>query len=85
MSSIAAIPINDTTQFLVLYFQARNCQNWQWVGYKVYAKLIRYASGKRDSDEIRTLWQAVYAMGYFEKRKMGTKTEYRFHQIPGKK
>jgi IS1 family transposase len=73
-----AVPINDVTAFLHLYFQARNCQKWGWVSYKVYAKLIRYATGKKDTEEIRKLWQDLFATGCFEKRKIKSSTEYRF-------
>lgn len=74
----SSIPVNDTTAFLHLYFQARGCQRWEWCGYKIWAKLIRYATGKRDTEEIRKMWQDLFALGVFEKRKIKSKTEYRF-------
>ncbi len=73
-----AVPIKDVTEFLYLYFQARNCQKWNWVSYKVFAKLIRHATGKKDTEEIRKLWQDLFSLGVFEKRKIRSSTEYRF-------
>ena len=74
----ATVPISDVTTFLHLYLQARNCQNWGWVSYKVFAKLIRYATGKTDTEEVRKLWQDLFALGIFDKRKIRSSTEYRF-------
>ena len=74
----ATVPISDVTTFLHLYLQARSCQKWGWVSYKVFAKLIRYATGKKDTEEIRKLWQDLFALGGFEKRKIRSSTEYRF-------
>ena len=73
-----AVDIKDVTEFLHLYFQARNVQRWGWVSYKVFAKLIRYATGKTDTEEVRRLWQDLFALGVFEKRKIKSTTEYRF-------
>ena len=73
-----AVPISDVTTFLQLYFQARNVQRWGWVSYKVFAKLIRYATGKKDTEEIRKLWQDLFALGVFNKRKVKSTTEYQF-------
>ena len=78
MEANVDVPIRDVTEFLYLYFQARNCQKWEWVSYKVYAKLIRHATGKTDTEVIRKMWQDVFALGVFEKRKIKSKTEYRF-------
>jgi len=74
----AVVDIKDATEFLHLYFQARGCQKWQWCSYKVFAKLIRYATGKTDTEELRKLWQDLFATGCFEKRKIKSSTEYRF-------
>jgi len=74
----ATVPISDVTTFLHLYFQARGCQKWGWVSYKVFAKLIRYATGKKDTEEIRKLWQDLFALGVFNKRKVKSTTEYQF-------
>ena len=74
----ATVPISDVTAFLKLYFQARNCQKWEWVSYKVFAKLIRYATGKKDTEEVRKLWQDLFATNCFDKRKVKSTTEYRF-------
>jgi len=72
------IPISDEVSFLILYFQARSCERWGNVGYKCWAKVIKFATGKSDSDDIRKVWQSLYATGHFKKRKIGTKTEYKF-------
>lgn len=65
-------------EFLVLYMQSRNCQNWGWVGYKIYKVLISYISGAKDIDTIRHVFEKCMSQGYFEKRKVKSKTEYRF-------
>ena len=72
------LPISDTTAFLTLYFKARNCQNWGYVSYKVFAKLIKHATGRTDTEEIRKLWQDMFVTNCFEKRKIKHSTEYRF-------
>ena len=69
--------INDL-EFLVLYLQSRNSQNWQWVGYKVFKVLISYISGVKDIDSLRGIFEKLMSLGYFEKRKIKSKTEYRF-------
>jgi hypothetical protein len=70
----------DTEQldFLILYLQSRNCQNWSWVGYKVFKVLISYISGVKDIDSLRNIFERLMSLGYFEKRKIKSKTEYRF-------
>ena len=72
------VPISDTTAFLQLYFRARNCQKWEWCSYKVFAKLIKHATGKSDTEIIRRLWQELFATGCFRKRKIRHSTEYQF-------
>ena len=70
----------DTEQleFLILYLQSRNSQNWNWVGYKIFKVLISYISGIKDVDALRNIFEKLMQMGYFEKRKINSKTEYRF-------
>ena len=75
---ISSIPINDEVGFIILYFQARGSERWGFCGYKTWSKTIRYCTGKRDSDQIRKLWQQVFATGHFTKRRVKTKTEYSF-------
>jgi len=75
---LAIIPIENDINFVILYLQARNSEKWGWCGYKVWSKTIRYATGKRDSDDVRKLWQQCYATGHFKKRKVKTRTEYSF-------
>ena len=65
-------------EFLVLYLQSRNSQNWQWVGYKVFKVLISYISGVKDIDSLRAIFEKLMSLGFFEKRKIKSKTEYRF-------
>lgn len=74
----ASIPITDEVKFVILYLQARGSERWGWCGYKTWSKTIRYATGKKDSDVIRKLWQQCFATGYFQKRKVKTRTEYSF-------
>ena len=74
----AKVAIDDTTAFLRLYFQARNCHKWGFVSYKVFAKLIRHATGKSDKEDIRRMWQDLFATNCLEKRKIRHSTEYRF-------
>ena len=69
---------SEQLEFLVLYLQSRNSQNWGWVGYKIYKVLISYISGIKDIDILRGIFEKLMQMGYFEKRKIKSKTEYRF-------
>ena len=72
---------SDNLEFLVLYLQSRNCQNIvsrKWVGYKVFKVLISYISGVKDIDTLRAIFEKLMQLGYFEKRKIKSKTEYRF-------
>jgi len=75
---LTSIPIEDEIGFIILYFQARGSERWGFCGYKTWSKTIRYCTGKRDSDQIRKLWQQVFATGHFTKRRVKTKTEYSF-------
>ena len=79
MEMRSSIPITDEVPFVVLYFQARGSEKWGFCGYKTWAKTLRYCTGKRDSDEVRKLWQQVFATGHFVKRRVKTKTEYCFN------
>jgi hypothetical protein len=69
---------SEQLDFLILYLQSRNCQNWSWVGYKVFKVLISYISGVKDIDKLRNIFERLMSLGYFEKRKIKSKTEYRF-------
>ena len=69
---------SEQLDFLILYLQSRNSQNWQWVGYKVFKVLISYISGVKDIDTLRGIFEKLMSLGYFEKRKIKSKTEYRF-------
>ena len=69
---------SEQLEFLVLYLQSRNVQNWKWCGYKIFKVLISYISGVKDIDTLRAIFEKLLGMGYFHKRKVGSKTEYRF-------
>ena len=69
---------SEQLDFLILYLQSRNSQNWNWVGYKVFKVLISYISGIKDIDTLRAIFEKLMQLGYFEKRKIKSKTEYRF-------
>lgn len=65
-------------EFVVLYLQSRNVQNWRFVPYKCFKVLISYLTGIRDIDTLRSIFEKLLQMGYFEKRKIASKTEYIF-------
>tara|TARA_R110001632_G_scaffold192875_3_gene313722 strand:- start:403 stop:648 length:246 start_codon:yes stop_codon:yes gene_type:complete len=65
-------------EFVVLYFQSRNVHRWEWVPYKCFKVLISYLTGIRDIDTLRSIFEKLMQMGYFEKRKIASKTEYLF-------
>jgi len=65
-------------EFVVLYLQSRNVQNWKWVPYKCFKVLISYLTGIRDIDTLRSIFEKLLQMGYFKKRKIASKTEYIF-------
>ena len=70
--------MEDMTEFIIIYLQSRNVQNWSWVGYKQFKSLISYISGIRDIDTLRTIFEKILNLGYFVKRKIYSKTEYKF-------
>ena len=70
--------LNETCDFLILYFQSRNCHHWSYVGYKVFRSLITYITGIKDVAAIRMIFEKIVKEGYFEKRKINGKTDYRF-------
>jgi hypothetical protein len=70
--------IDDMTEFVVTYLQSRNVQNWSWVGYKQFKALIMYITAIKDIDMLRTIFEKILNLGYFIKRKIYSKTEYRF-------
>jgi len=69
---------NEMCEFLILYFQSRNCHHWEYVGYKQFRALMVYITGIRDIGEIRNLFEKIVKMGYFQKRKISGCTDYRF-------
>ena len=70
--------IDYTCEFLILYFQSRNCHLWGYIGYKSFRALMVYITGNRDIQHIRSLFEKILKMGYFEKRKIAGRTDYRF-------
>jgi len=70
--------INDMCEFLILYFQSRNCHNWGYTGYKQFRALIMYITDMRDIGEIRTIFETMIKSGWFKKRKIRGKTDYLF-------
>ena len=69
---------DDMCNFLILYFQSRNCHHWKYVGYKQFRALMVYITGIKDIGEIRNLFERMVKMGYFKKRKISGKTDYMF-------
>ena len=68
----------EMCEFLILYFQSRNCHHWGFVGYKQFRALIIYITGIRDIGEIRNLFERIAKMGFIKKRKINSKTDYKF-------
>ena len=70
--------LDETVDFVILYLQARNAQNWNWVGYKNFKALISYILQIKDVNTLRTIFERIISLGTIEKRKIGSSTEYRF-------
>lgn len=70
--------LDETTDFVILYLQARNCQNWGFVGYKQFKALISYILQIKDVNTLRTIFERIVSLGTIEKRKVGSSTEYKF-------
>ena len=69
---------NDIIDFLFLYMQMRNCHRWGFCGYKCFKSLITYITGIRQVDVLRSIFEKMVKENYFEKRKISSKTDYRF-------
>jgi len=69
---------DELIDFLILYFQSRNIQNWNWVGYKNIKSLITYITGMKDVEQLRHIFEKMMKMGWFIKRRTGSKTDYKF-------
>jgi len=69
---------DELIDFLILYLQSRNCHLWGWCGYKCYKSVFTYITGLKDVDVLRGIFEKLLKSGYFEKRKIGSKTDYRF-------
>ena len=70
--------MDETIEFIITYLQSRNVQNWNWVGYKQFKALISYITDIKDIDSLRTIFEKILNLGYFVKRKIYSKTEYKF-------
>tara|TARA_R110000823_G_scaffold127639_2_gene255056 strand:+ start:2241 stop:2492 length:252 start_codon:yes stop_codon:yes gene_type:complete len=68
----------EIIDFLILYFQSRNIQNWNFVGYKQIKSLITYITGIKDVEQLRNLFEKMIKIGWFVKRRTGSKTDYKF-------
>jgi len=68
----------EIIDFLFLYMQMRNCHRWGWVGYKQFKCLITYITGIRQVDVLRSIFEKMVKEGYFIKRKINSKTDYKF-------
>lgn len=68
----------EIIDFIILYFQMRNVQKWGYVNYKNFKVLIIHITNIRDIDQLRHLFEKIMSMGFFEKRKIHSKTDYRF-------
>jgi len=69
---------NELIEFIILYFQCRNVHLWNWAGYKNFKVLITYITKIKDIDQLRYLFEKIMSLGFFEKRKINSKTDYRF-------
>jgi len=70
--------LKELAEFIILYFQSRNLQNWKYCGYKNFKVLITYITGIRDVDTLRMIFEKMVKLGRFEKRKIKSCTDYRF-------
>ena len=70
--------MEELIEFIVTCLQSRNVQNWNWVGYKQFKALIMYITAIKDIDMLRTIFEKILTLGYFVKRKIYSKTEYKF-------
>jgi len=70
--------MDETLEFIINYLQSRNVQNWSWVGYKQFKAIISYITEIKDIDTLRTIFEKILNLGYFVKRKIYSKTEYKF-------
>ena len=70
--------MDELIDFIITYLQSRNVQNWSWVGYKQFKSLISYITDIKDIDTLRTIFEKILHLGYFVKRKISSKTDYKF-------
>ena len=52
--------MEDTCNFIILYLQSRNVQNWGWCGYKNFKVLIGYILAIKDVDTLRTIFENMW-------------------------
>ena len=70
--------IDELIDFLILYMQSRNIHKWGFTNYKCFKALISYITGIKGVDELRAIFEKLMKYGYFEKRRIGSKTDYMF-------
>ncbi|CAI8391652.1 MAG: Uncharacterised protein [Owenweeksia sp. TMED14] len=68
----------ELVEFIILYFQMRNVHLWGWANYKNFKVLMSYITKIKDIDQLRHLFEKIMSLGFFEKRKINSKTDYRF-------
>jgi len=73
---------NDIIEFLILYLQSRNCHLWGYVGYKNFKSLITYITGIKNVDILRSIFEKMVKENWFIKRKISSKTDYKFIYNP---
>ena len=69
---------DELISFLALYFQSRNAHNFGFVGYKVWKSIINYITGIKGVGAVRIIFEKMVKLGWFIKRRTGTKTDYKF-------
>ena len=70
--------MDEMSEFIITYLQSRNAQNWSYVNYKQFKVLISYITDIRDIDILRKIFEKIMHLGYFVKRKISSKTDYKF-------
>lgn len=70
--------LDETVEFIILYLQARNAQNWGWIKYKNFKATIGHILQIKDINTLRTIFERIISLGTIEKRKVKSNTEYRF-------
>jgi len=69
---------DELVNFLILYLQSRNVHLWGWCGYKCFKVLFTYITGIKDVNSLRNIFERMFKKGFFQKRKISSKTDYLF-------